>query len=283
MHGATPTDIAEVADRCIGMARGRWPELSIDREALLAHLRSLKASEAQAETSEGTDPQPVDHGDELTLALCCAMRDPGALRILEQEYFRQVPQYLGRIDTASDFVDEVTQQLRERLLVATGESPTPRILTYTGRGPLGGWIRVVAVRLALNQKTQRTASSPGSAPDSGAEALAELAMPMEEEVTKQDQTEPFQKALRNALAQLSARERNVLRLRFVDDWSPEDIGTSYGVHRATVARWIAAARETVRSAMADELIRTMGFRPSEFESVVRLIESRLHISLARMS
>ena len=52
---------------------------------------------------------------------------------------------MARIDSSSQFVDEVKQGLRERLLVG----PPPRIAEYSGSGPLGGWLRVVSVRLAI--------------------------------------------------------------------------------------------------------------------------------------
>ena len=45
-------------------------------------------------------------------------------------------------------VDDVKQELREKLLVASGA--LPRIADYLGEGPLTGWVRVSATRTALN-------------------------------------------------------------------------------------------------------------------------------------
>ena len=49
-----------------------------------------------------------------------------------------------------------------------------------------------------------------------------------------------------------------------------------------VARWISSARDKVRDFMAERLGAALGFRKTEFESVVRLVESRLHVSLSRL-
>src|SRR5439155_27001611 len=54
-------------------------------------------------------------------------------------------------------------------------------------------------------------------------------------------------ALREAFASLDARERNLLRQHFVDRLSIDDLGPLYGVHRATVARWLERAREALEA------------------------------------
>jgi RNA polymerase sigma-70 factor, ECF subfamily len=275
MEATVSTDYLTTARKAIEAARERWPQLQPDPEALAAFLANPGESDAEPGSNDMGDV-PLKHPDELVLAYQCAQGSPVALAIIEKEYLSEIPRYVSRIDSASDFADELTQQLRERLLVAD-QGGRPRILTYTGRGPLGGWLRVVAVRIALTQKSQRKHSSDDDVGD-----LADLALPADEELVRRDNHEPFQQALRNAIARLSTRERNILRLRFVDNWSPEDIGKSYGVHRATVARWISALRDTVKTAMAEELRSTLGFRASEFASLLNLIESRLHLSLSRL-
>jgi RNA polymerase sigma-70 factor, ECF subfamily len=275
MNATVSHEALATAQLALTVARERWPKLNPNIDALAAHLATPVAND------EGTEPNdladlPIKHPDELVLAFQCAQGDALALTILENEFLVEIPRYVARIDNTSDFADELTQQLRERLLVAS-DGNRPRILSYTGRGPLGGWLRVVAVRIALTQKSQRKHASNEDAND-----LADLALPIDDELVRKGNQQPFQDALRNAISRLSARERNILRLRFIDNWSPEDIGQSYGVHRATVARWISAARDTVKSAMAEELSTTLGFRASEFNSLLRLIESRLHLSLSRL-
>ncbi len=275
MHATVSNEAWANAHLAQKAALARWPKLRPNVDALAAHLMN------PIESDEGTEPNdlsalPIKHPDELVLAFQCAQGDSVALTILENEFLIEIPRYVARIDSASDFADELAQQLRERLLVASDRN-RPRILSYTGRGPLGGWLRVVAVRIALTQKSQRKHSSNEDSND-----LADLALPIDDELMRKGNQQPFQDALRNAISRISARERNILRLRFIDNWSPEDIGKSYGVHRATVARWISAARDTIKAAMAEELRTTLGFRASEFNSLLRLIESRLHLSLSRL-
>ena len=50
------------------------------------------------------------------------------------------------------------QRLRERLFVGSDGEPA-RLASYSGRGPLGTWVRIAAIRLALNlRRSERDAS-----------------------------------------------------------------------------------------------------------------------------
>lgn len=265
-------DNQRLLEGMVNDATQQWSALSTHASKLVEALACRLEGSGEI---EGIPIDAVRHGAELVLAVACAQNIVPALQILEQEYVRAVPFALGRIDSSAQFAEEVQQQLRERLLLGTVKNGRPRILSYEGRGPLGGFLRVMTIRLALNLKAGP--QYPKTEYD-----LVTLALPAEETVAKDRYTEPFQAALRVALSGLSARERNLLRLRFVDNWSPEAIGRSYGVHRATVARWIAAARDAVRDRMIEDLRRTMGFEAGEVESLLHLVESRLHLSLSRL-
>src|SRR4051812_26013639 len=81
---------------------------------------------------------------DLTLAAACAAGDASALAAFERDFLPQVPGYLTRLAKQPAFIDEVQQLLREKLFVAK------KILEYSGQGPLGAWLRVVTVRLALD-------------------------------------------------------------------------------------------------------------------------------------
>jgi RNA polymerase sigma-70 factor (ECF subfamily) len=78
---------------------------------------------------------------------------------------------ISHIDPSPDFADEVVQVLLERLLVSRpGEAPT--IADYSGRGALGGWLRIVAVRTCYNLRCNRDAQ-----PVEDIDALAARGLP----------------------------------------------------------------------------------------------------------
>jgi len=91
----------------------------------------------------------------------------------------------------------------------------------------------------------------------------------------------FREAFLAALDRLSARQQSLLRYHYVDGLNIDEIGTIYRVHRVTAYRWLEKAR--------DELIRTTGellqerlrVGDTEFDSILRMIRSQLHVSLQR--
>jgi len=83
------------------------------------------------------------------------------------------------------------------------------------------------------------------------------------------------------LGRLTAEQRNLLRLHFLDGLNIEKIGAVMQVHRATVARWIAAAREEILENVRRDLNQRLRLEPSEFESLVNLVRSQLQVSILR--
>jgi RNA polymerase sigma-70 factor (ECF subfamily) len=57
----------------------------------------------------------------------------------------------------------------------------------------------------------------------------------------------------------------------------------YRVHRATVARWIAKARDTLVERTRDVLVHRLDAGPAEIASLLRLIRSELDASLRTMT
>jgi len=121
-----------------------------------------------------------------------------------------------------------------------------------------------------------------ASPSFSDELVQDLALGPEDEVAKNEHVQAAQMALRIALKSLTARQRNLLRLRFAEGWSPEDLGKTYGVHRGTIARWVQEAREHVKVAMARELATILGFSVDEMPSVMRAVESRLELTFSML-
>jgi RNA polymerase sigma-70 factor (ECF subfamily) len=88
--------------------------------------------------------------------------------------------------------------------------------------------------------------------------------------------------LRSALARLDARSRALLRYQLIDGWSIDQVGKLYGVHRATAARWLADARQVLGDAIRSELATRLQISTHEVDSIVRLVQSRVDMSLDRL-
>ena len=224
---------------------------------------------------------PRSGAADLALARAAAAGDPRAIDTLERGPLRQIGDFVARIDPAPAFAEEVRQAVREKLLVGPAPGQPGRLAEYAGTGPLGGWIRVVAVRVALDMKRAAGQDRAADA-DRVAQMVVDVALDPEMRLFRERHQGPFQQALGEALSSLSPRERNLLRLHFAEGATLEQLATSYQVHRATVARWLATARQAVMERVAGRLGESMGMSAGEVESVVRLLASQIDVSLSRL-
>jgi RNA polymerase sigma-70 factor (ECF subfamily) len=245
-----------------------WPDLrDVAPDDYAMHLQSLQVSCSNLER----------HGAELYLALACGQGDPKAVRTLERCFFPDLDEYLTR----SGFEAATRQDVFQQLLLQLCTGQTPRILSYAGRAALSSWLRVATYRLALvigeRSHFPRKRDSDitlnhlfSSDVDPETQATIEKARPL------------FQAALHSVMADLKDRDRTLLRLCFLDGLTIDGIGTLYGVHRATAARWICDIRQRILREVEGVLVRDFGLRASEFKSLAFLVHSELHLSLIRV-
>jgi RNA polymerase sigma-70 factor (ECF subfamily) len=212
---------------------------------------------------------------DLYLACACARADDVAIEHFERRYFGEIDRAIAKLRT-SVLPDEARQAVRVRLF-APGDGTPPKIALYGGHGDLLTWFRVLVTRTVLNLATRGPKESPVE--DRMLDALPSQGNP-EIDLMKRQYRAEFADAFRAALASLSDRERALLRLAYCDELSSDGIGNVYGVHRATAARWVAHARTLLHDRLRAALTRRLRLTSSELESLLRVIESQLDLSLS---
>lgn len=257
------TPIQDVIDR----ARAAWPDLELDEAGFAAHVEA-----------HGGDLAALHAGD-VWLAYGCAVGNDDAVGAFDREVLSQTGLLLGRMQPAPQLVDEVRQALREKLLVA-GPGQRPRIAEYAGRGPLVAWVRVAAVRTALDLLRASGARAAGG--DVEPDDLARDEASPELDYLKERYRPQFKAAFQSALRGLDAEQRNVLRLHVVEGLNIDEIGALFKVHRSTVARWIAAARQEVLTRARAELHANLGLSAGEFDSLAGVVRSQLDLSVKKI-
>lgn len=153
-----------------------------------------------------------------------------------------------------------------------------KISTYSGRGKLSSWVGVTVQRIGLSMK-RRERAHPEDATESLGEAMPAGTNPELDYLKTRYRTE-FQAALQSAIAQLTERERLVLRYHFVKGMSQPRIAALYGVNQSAVSRWIASAKESIRRSAEKELREKLRASSSELHSIAELIRSQFDMSLS---
>ncbi len=236
-------------------------------ETFCEHLTRL-------DVGAGAEP----HAEDLALAWACGRGDAAALRAFEEQLAPVAARAITRVDADPGFVDECVQQVRTRLLLPDGDRP-PRILGYGGRGPLVGWVSVAAVRVALSvlRASRRQAARDETLWSEAVLFPSGLSPDLQH--LKERYAPQLGEGLRKACAELDERDRAVLRLYFAEGLNIDKIGKVYGVHRATVARWINRTKAALTERMHAIMHEQRGVPIDELASIDRLVRSQLDISL----
>ena len=250
----------------LARARASRPPAWLDDATFVAHACGFATTDDELAKLDAPD---------LYLACACGHAVPDAVAVLEREQFSRIREFAASVTTSPDFITELTQQLRARLLVADDGRP-PRILSYSGRGSLGGWVRVSAVRLARDiGRSERAREAVHEKQLEVAVLDPELAL------LKRAYGPAVSAAIERALAALDGEARGLLKMHYVDGLTIEQVGIAYGKSRATSARMLAAARMTLVQAIRERLVGTIGVREDEADSLLAFVRSQLDVSLAR--
>src|SRR5262245_4663613 len=127
------------------------------------------------------------------------------------------------------------------MLVAVGERRG--IAGYDGRAPLAVWLQVVAARLGLRQHNRDRRQAPAS--DSELDQIAPGVPDPSLAYLKRLYGAQFRAAFAEAIDSLPARARNLLRHAVIDELGIDQIAAIYHIHRATAARQLKQARESL--------------------------------------
>jgi RNA polymerase sigma-70 factor (ECF subfamily) len=260
--------LADALEKVARTAREAWPRITLAHDVFVAHIRERLPEEAPERALEKL------HASDLFLACACLHGDRHAWRDLDRQHLSRVHEWVARIDRSPAFADEVRQRLAEKMLA--GESGDGKLALYTGRGPLGAWIRVAAVREAQNA---RRAARPHV--DADDVPLAASDESPEIQLFKRKYKKEFEDAFKGVLATLSSDERNVLRLHYLDGLTIEEVGKAYRVSRATAARWIGDAKEKITDAINVSLKTRLGKSGPGAETILAFVRSQLDMSLRR--
>lgn len=260
-------DVAPELQALVERARSEAPEVQLDPLGFVAHVAERVTFDAH-----GRPLLRSLHAGDLWIAYGCVIAHAGALAGFEQRFAPEIKKALSR-SFERGLAEDAELRLRERLFLV-GEDEVPRLGSYAGRGGLAAWLRAAAARMAIDLMRSRreVPADPETLGDLTAfdPLLASL---------KERYRAEFRAAFAEAAAQLTDRERTLLRYRFVDDLSIDEIGVLYRVHRATVARWIASTRESLFELTRAALMSRLSIEDSEVDSVLRMIDSQLEISI----
>lgn len=271
---AAIADLPALLGAQLAIGGSAWPGVELEPQVYLQHLADAVRARSDELADHVIRSMPVA---DLYLAAACTAGVPSAIAAFQVGVLTVVRPALGKLRLAETTIDETEQ--RVLIMILVGDPDQPAIARYTGRGRLRSWIRTIAVRTG-----RRLAGVTGSGGDHGAELdrLAANVHDPELSLLRERYRDQVHAALREAIAQLPERQRNVLRQYYLDGLTIDQLAALYRVDRATTARWVVASRSAVLAGVRAQLTAALGASADEVDSILRLVRSQLELSLRHL-
>lgn len=150
------------------------------------------------------------------------------------------------------------------------EAHKGKLQSYNGRGSLSGWLRAAVSHAAIDRfRRTRKQVSLEELSERGELPQAQNPDPVNrsEEGLDARWGPVLVQTVKQEIARLSARDRLLLSLYHLEGISLKLLGLRYGVHEATVSRWLEHARREVRRQVERELRNAHGLSAREVGSL----------------
>ena len=206
---------------------------------------------------------------------------PEALDAFERRFGAEIDRGLRRLDPEN--FDDLRQLVRQRLIVGDGER-APKLTSYGGRGELLRWLRVTVVRMRADVARRRI-RQPDESSDALGSRLSRAISPTadpEYRYLKEHYGVKLREAFEGAIEQVTPKQRNLLRQHLLGGMSATQLAGLYNVDRSTTKRWLSRAREELWGHTRRRVMQQLQISRDEFESIVRLVQSELHLSIPRL-
>jgi RNA polymerase sigma-70 factor (ECF subfamily) len=290
-QSGTKADVAtELYERSGAAVYGMSAEqfAAIIEEILGKYLSSNSAPNSVSESGRAWSKQKADFCaglrlEELALARACAAGNERAWQDFIGRYRQKLHHMALHITRDATHGEELADSLFADLygVNARNEMRTSKLLSYSGRGSLEGWLRTVMAQEFINRyrKQKRTVSL-----EEQTEEGAQFAAAVPDAAPLPDQR--LEAATDEALAELPPEDRFTLASYYLDGRTLAEIARRLGLHESSVSRRLDRLATGLRKRILAGL-RTRGMSHSQaaeaLETDVRDIRLNLRARLTQDS
>ncbi len=271
---------------CAARSHEVYPDVAYPDEAfardVARHLREHVADGADvAEAAEAWLANLI--AEDLYLANACVAGAQGAMQRFEDVYGGQMTGLARRYEGPRLKTPDLRQVLLAKLFVGDADKDA-KALSYTGQGALRSWLKITAVRTFIDATRSVSTRSKAEELTDGEyfDRIVDEAHDLELDFLKARYRTVFKSAFQKAVHALEPRERNLLGQSMVADLSIDQLGSMYGVHRSTAARWLNAARDSLVTNTRETMMAELDVEVDELDSIMNLIQSRASLSISRL-
>lgn len=201
--------------------------------------------------------------------------------------------YAKNAEDAEDLAGSIWAELYGLKKDADGKLKT-KLSYYSGRGSLAGWLRAVTNQLAVDQFRKESKfvqieesrefenlANESSENSENAKIVQGSDNPEENFTQKQTQAEVAE-ALKQAINELEAEDKLILKFYYFDDLKLKDIGATLGFHEATASRKLVRIQAEIRKSVEKILQKQHGWQPDEVKRHLADAASKLGMNFENL-
>jgi RNA polymerase sigma-70 factor, ECF subfamily len=263
----------EFIDTAVAEAQARYPGVVVEDTAYAAAIAARVEGEADIADAASKLALP-----DIYLVTAALAGQRAAVTTFEKLVRDETTRAVTRLGKNAPAAEDVVQELLFKLLVPQNDQAA-KLGAFGGHGALHAWLRVAAVRAAISLTRRKQEHLVDD------EALAAVADDTDDQALaflKIQYRDQFKRAFEATLAEMPRRARTLLRLQIIDHLTLEEIGAFYQVSRATAARWLADARQTLVSGTQARLVASLSISSTELSELMKLVASSLYSTLPRL-
>lgn len=270
-------------------ARAAREPVSSDDESFVAMLERYRSSEEQLleywrERWQGGDraesgSSALSAVGDLLLAQACAQGCREAISDFTLRFRGLIVRATTRVGFEGGEISDAADHVLMTMLFPEEGRPAG-IIGYSARGALSGWVASYTMRCGL--RIRRDLGRRHNRRNRYLmQMVGEVEKDLELDLGRHELTSAIKEAFERAVDHLDERDRVLLHWSYVAAMNVDEIGALYEVHRATAARWVAAARSRLVGEMSRILLGADGEREQLLE-LMGDVRSRLDLSLSRV-
>lgn len=232
--------------------------------------------------------------DDLCLIVACEQGDEKAWNDLVERFTSTVRSAARSASANEDAAEDLAQSIWAELYglrVKDDGRRASKLAYYSGRGSLAGWLRAVVAQLSVDTfrkqaklvQTEEDAELDRLARDaqlSETSTFAAARVPNpEQSLSNRFARENLQQALTEALGELAAEDRLLVKLYYFDNLRLREAGVVLGVHEATASRRLTRIQTDLRKRVSQILVDERGWTTAEAERSFAEVAQHLETDL----